>query len=83
MAYLGQLILGEWAKLSPKRVIFNRLVSVWSEAAREAAMHNEVEEFIEKMIMDVAVLFIGKLGPELICIERYYISVIENQWPEA
>ena len=80
MNYLGQLISGEWAKLSPQRVIVNRSVSVWSEAIKIAADRNEIEDYIDNVINDIDALFARKLDPDLIQLDRYYENTDDYFW---
>ena len=81
MASLGNKISGEWAKLTPERVIFNHSVSAWSAATRIASERNELEILIDKITKDVNALFTGKLEPDLIRLERYYKDQAELSWP--
>ncbi len=78
--YLGQMISGEWAKLSPERVIINRTVSAWRDAAYEAARRNELLQLITRMINDVEALFSGTLTHEAIRPERYYDNLGADDW---
>lgn len=80
MNYLGRVISAEWAKDDPARLIDSRAVSAWSDAAYEAAERNELEHFIDRLLVDVELLFAGSLQAESINKARYYASLAEDDW---
>lgn len=80
MNYLGRIISAEWAKDNPDRLIDSRAVSAWSDAAYEAAERKELESFIDKLMVDIDLLFEGRLETESINIARYYASPSEDDW---
>ena len=80
--YIGRLVSGEWAKLSPERVIVNKTVGVWSQAANQAALNNDIEPFIDNMLVDVEALFAKKLTHQEITLERYYQNNTDEIWLE-
>lgn len=74
LAMLGTLISGEWAKLSPARVIRNRTVAVWGEALAAASIEGEYEPLIDRVRADVLALLDGTLDPQAITRERYQLA---------
>lgn len=71
---LGGRIGSEWAKDNNVRKVSTRIVAVWRDALMEALSMKDLENYLERLRIDVDSLLSGALDPEQIRFERYYID---------
>lgn len=72
MDHLGKLISGEWSKISTKRSIYSRDLSIWGQALLESIERQDEEKLIDQVTQDVEAMLAGDIKPKTISIKRYY-----------
>ena len=71
---LGIAIGSEWARDNSVRRIDNRIANAWRDALLEALAQDDVLNFLDRVEQDAAELLAGRLDPDEIYFERYYID---------
>lgn len=72
LTMLGRDIAAEWAKHNDVRLVDNRHLAVWGEAAGRSIGEDNVDETLAKIAEDLDQLLAQDLAPEAITADRYH-----------
>jgi hypothetical protein len=74
---LGRRLSVEWAKSNEERLIDTRMAAVWRDALQEALSLGDLDNYLDRVEADVAVILESKLEGGEIRFERYYVDELD------
>jgi hypothetical protein len=71
LAYLGQIVAGEWAKHNDLRRIDNEILILWGNVLRRAAKDKKAGEAVERIVQDAHAVLANELEKSAVKKDRY------------